>query len=142
MLLLSRARQLGHNFIGFVCFVNIWMEDREWMRLYKVCCSKLCLYFDVRLLYYISHNVQRSSYDYAFICKNPNRLIRNTCNECDSYIIIYMFQKLPNHIFGHFVHLCIVLGCHLIYLFVTILVSPLWSISLLNFLYDFRVYYT
>ena len=138
MLLLSRARQLGHNFIGFVCFVNIWMEDREWMRLYKVCCSKLCLYFDVRLLYYISHNVQRSSNDYAFICYN----IRNTCNECNSYIIIYMFQKLPNYIFGHFVHLCIVLGCHLIYLFVTILVSPLWSISLLNFLYDFRVYYT
>ena len=70
------------------------------------------------------------------------KIIRNTCNECDSYIIIYMFQKLPNNIFGHFVHLCIVLGCHLIYLFVTILVSPLWSISLLNFLYDFRVYYT
>ena len=135
MLLLSRARQLGHNFIGFVCFVNIWMEDREWMRLYKVCCSKSCLYFDVRLLYYLSQNIQKSSYDYVFIIR-IKRYARN------AYIIIYMFKKLPNYIFGHFVHLCIVLGCHLIYLFVTILVSPLWSISLLNFLYDFRVYYT
>ena len=141
MLLLSRARQLGHNFIGFVCFVNIWMEDREWMRLYKVCCSKLWVilmsdYYIIYLTMFKRDLMVMLSYVIQI------KIIRNKWHESNAYTISYMFQKLPNYIFGHFVYLCIVLGCHLIYLFVTILVSPLWSISLLNFLYDFRVYYT
>ena len=74
------------------------------MRLYKVCCSKLCLYFDVRLLYYISHNIQKSSYDYAFICYNPNShyTLRAQC----IYYNIYVpeITKLYFRTFCTFVH--------------------------------------
>ena len=48
-MLLSCARQLGHIFIGFVCFVNIWMEDIEWIILYKVCCQSLFYAFEESL---------------------------------------------------------------------------------------------
>ena len=57
------------------------------------------------------------------------------------HLVMINRKRIDNRKWGHSVY-CIVLGCLLIYLFVTILVSPLWSISLLNFLYDFRVYYT
>ena len=107
------------------------------MRLYKVCCSKSCLYFDVRLLYYISHNIQKSSYDYAFICYSQY----TSRAQCIYYnIYVPEITKLYFRTFCTFVHCSWVPLDILIryYSCFSVVVDLLTQLLIL----DFRVYYT